>query len=250
MNQDFHTRLRLLACSFNNSIEVAQDQILLRTCLLRTRRFCSGPNIAQDLFAQDQTILLRTKYCSGLVCSGPDDFAQDQIFAQDLCSGPNICSGLVLRTKYLLRTCAQDLCSGPNICSGLVLRTKYLLRTCAQDQILLRTYLLRTKYCSGLICSGPNICSGLVLRTKTTFAQDNSFKCKIYSFELINKLSMTNMGSSIVFSYFLLRLTKKTAIERIFAFFSYKFPFFFLYFFNSGSVAKFATNYKLTISAL
>ena len=138
MNQDFHTRLRLLACSFNNSIEVAQDQILLRTCLLRTRRFCSG----------------------------------------------------------------------------------------------------------------PNICSGLVLRTKTTFAQDNSFKCKIYSFELINKLSMTNMGSSIVFSYFLLRLTKKTAIERIFAFFSYKFPFFFLYFFNSGSVAKFATNYKLTISAL
>jgi len=140
MNQDFHTRLRLLACSFNNSIEVAQDQILLRTCLLRTRRFCSGPNIAQDLFAQDQTILLRTKYLLR-TC------AQDQIFAQDLCSGPNICSGLVLRTCAQDQIFAQDLCSGPNICSGLV---------------------LRTKYCSGLICSGPNIAQDL-------FAQDQIF---------------------------------------------------------------------------
>ena len=137
MNQDFHTRLRLLACSFNNSIEVAQDQILLRTCLLRTRRFCSGPNICSGL-------VLRTKYLLR-TC------AQDQIFAQDLCSG------LVLRTKYLLRTCAQDqifaqdLCSGPNIAQDLF----------AQDQILLRTYLLRTKYLLRTCAQDQNdLCSG------------------------------------------------------------------------------------------
>ena len=53
---------------------------------------------------------------------------------------------------------------------------------------------------------------------------------------------MTNMGSSVVLSYFLFRLTNKTAIEGIFAFFSYKLPVFLLDLFNSSSVAKFATN--------